>query len=58
MNSNQPDLVLFVHDEESVPVDVEVSGVQESLQRDQTHYLRANHWQFQVLNRHSAVSFL
>lgn len=58
MNSNQPDLVLFVHDEESVPVDVEVSGVQKSLQRDQTHYLRANHWQFQVLNRHSAVSFL
>lgn len=58
MNSNQSDLVLFVHDEKSIPVDVEVSRVQESLQRDQANYLRANHWQFQVLNRRSAVSFI
>lgn len=54
--SNQPDLVLFLHDEESVPVDVEVGRVQESLQRDQSDDLRANHRQLQVLDTHSGAS--
>lgn len=54
--SNQPDLVLFLHDKESVPVDVEVGGVQDSLQRDQTDYLRSNHRQLQVLDTHPGAS--
>lgn len=54
--SDQPDLVLFLHDEESVSVDVEVGGVQESLQRDQTDDLRADHRQLQVLDTHSGAS--
>lgn len=54
-DSNQPDLVLFLHDEESVSVDVEVGGVQEGLQRDQTHDLRAHHRQLQDLNTHDSI---
>ena len=54
-DSNQPDLVLFLHDEESVSVDVEVGSVQESLQRDQTDDLRANHRQLQLLDTHSGA---
>lgn len=48
--SNQPDLVLFLHDEESVSADVEVGGVQESLQRDQPDDLGADHRQLQLLD--------
>lgn len=42
--------MLLLHDEQSVFVDVEVSSVQQRLQRDQTDDLRADHGQLQVLN--------
>lgn len=50
--SNQPDLVLFLHDEESISVDIELGRVQDGLQRDQTDDLGANHGQLQVLDAH------
>ena len=47
--SHQSDFVLLFDDEEFLFADVEVCRVQQSLQRDQTNDLRADHWQVQVL---------
>lgn len=47
----QTDFMLFFHDEELFPFYVEVGTVQHCLQRDQTHNLRADHWQIQILDR-------
>lgn len=48
--ADQPDFVLLFHDEESVSVDVEVSRVQQSSERNQADDLRADNRQLQVLN--------
>ena len=49
--SHQSDLVSLIDHKETIPLDVVLSRLQQSLERNQTDHLGAHHWQVQGLVR-------